>query len=298
MEYFDWLSVPQVIVSYFGAYLGGDISTAASAAQFMRNYYLICILVAAGLYLLGLVMGGIGLNTIAKRRGVKNGWLGFLPFGNTYMSGKFADEGNIFGKKVKNIGLWCVIAEFVFVAIQIFTLVANVILVSNPNFYSSYELESGEIYYMFDSARVTSEYSRLVVASDVINVISYIWWFVLIFLFCTLYFAFFRKYYARSPFLMTFLCSIIPCRGFVLFAVRNNTPLDYNEYIRKRMAEERRRQEEQYGRGGDNGNGGSNGYGGTDGGGSSNGGNSPFPDFDGTSGSGRDNDGPFSDFKN
>ncbi len=79
---------------------------------------------------------------------------------------------------------------------------------------------------------------------------------------------------------MTFLCAVLPCRGFVLFAVRNNTPIDYNEYMRKRMEEERRR----YGQGGSDGmNGGS-------------GSDSPFPDFDNSSASGRDSDGPFSDF--
>ena len=32
MEFFDWLSVPQVFIQYFGNYFGGDLSTAQSAA--------------------------------------------------------------------------------------------------------------------------------------------------------------------------------------------------------------------------------------------------------------------------
>ena len=60
-----------------------------------------------------------------------------------------------------------------------------------------------------------------------------VWFFVLIF-FCVLYIAFFRKYYARGPILLAFLSSILPFRGFTIFAVRNNAPVDYNDYIRRR----------------------------------------------------------------
>ena len=262
MEYFDWLSVPQAIISYFGAYLGGDVSTAEHSAAFVFKWNLICVIAAAGLYLLGLIMGGVGLYAMAKRRGAQHGWLGFLPFGNTWLSGEFAEQGNLMGKQIKKIGLWCVIAEVVFVALETFTLVSSLILISNPAFYSPQEIvETGEVFYTFDSALVSEDLRALSVASDVISIISTVWWFILLVLFCALYSSFFRKYYARSPYLMTFLCSVVPCRGFVLFAVRNNTPLDYNEYIRKRMAEERRRYDEQFGRGGDNGSDGNSGNG-------------------------------------
>lgn len=284
MEFFDWLNVPQIFLQYFGGYFGGDLSTPQSAAAFMFRINLICIIVAACLFVVGTVFGGIGLFTMAKRRGEKHAWLGFLPFANTYYAEKFAGDCNIFGKKVKHIGLWCMLAEIVFVALSIFSLVVNLILISNPDLYAAVlNEETGETYFMLNNGLLTGEMRTLALASDVVSVISSIWWLVLLLLFCSLFFGLFRKYYARSPFLMTFLCVVLPCRGFVLFAVRNNTPIDYNEYIRKRMEEERRR----YGGNGDDGQGG----------GERHGDNSPFPDFDGTKGSGRDDDGPFSDFK-
>ena len=49
-----------------------------------------------------------------------------------------------------------------------------------------------------------------------------------------LFIAFFRKYYARGPILLAFLSAVLPFRGITIFAVRNNAPVDYNDYIRRR----------------------------------------------------------------
>lgn len=284
MEFFDWLNVPQIFLQYFSGYLNFDISTEHAAAANMFKINLICMIVAAGLFVIGTVFCGIGLFVLAKKRGVKHGWMGFIPILNTYYVGKFAGEGTVFGKKIKNVGLWCMLIEIVFVALQVFGLVVNLMLISNPAYYAERLIEeTGERYFEFSSSsKIMGGMRTLALAGDVVNMIASVWWFVLLFFLCTLYFAFFRKYYARSPFLMTFLCAIVPCRGFVLFAVRNNTPIDYNEYMRKRMEEERRRYSQQYG--------------GQSGGGGNGGGDSPFPDFDNSSASGRDSDGPFSDF--
>lgn len=297
MEFFDWLNIPQMFLQYFGGYISGDFSSPGAASAYMFRLNLICVIVAAALFIVGTVFGGIGLMTMAKNRGVKHGWLGFIPFANTYYAEKFAGECTVFGKKIKHVGLWCMLAEILYVGLSVFSLVVNLILIKNPAYYIEHTIEeSNYTYFAFDSGRITGSMRTLALAGDVMSIISSVWWLVTLFFFCALFFGLFRKYYARSPFLMTFLCVVLPCRGFVLFAVRNNTPIDYNEYIRKRMAEERRRYEEQYGpRGGDGGYGGSGG-GGYGSGGSGGGADSPFPDFDGSKGSGRDGDGPFSDF--
>ena len=140
-------------------------------------------------------------------------------------------------------------------------------------------------------------------AQLVCNILGYATYFALVFFLCVLFFAFFRKYYARSPFLMTFLCAVLPLRGFVIFAVRNNSPVDYNAWMNQRMQEYARRQQQMYGQGGY----GQNGYGGQP--------NTPppadpFPDYNdgssrggssGTSGnaggsSGSSDEDPFPDF--
>ena len=66
------------------------------------------------------------------------------------------------------------------------------------------------------------------------NLVAYLLWFFVIVFFCVLFVAFFRKYYARGPILLAFLSAVLPFRGFTIFAVRNNAPVDYNDYIRRR----------------------------------------------------------------
>lgn len=287
MEFFYWINVPLVFFSSFAMYFNIAFENAEQAAAFEFNNYIICLIVAAALYIVCLIFGGVGLSTMAKKRGLKNGWLAFIPFANTYYSGKFAEDCNLFGKKIKHIGLICMLAEIAFVLMSVFTLVVSLMIKSNPAFYTEKVVdvvEADATYTLFeiDTTKLTGIMRSLALASSVVSTVAGVWSFVLLFFFCVLYNSLFRKYYARSPFLMTFLCAILPCRGFVLFAVRNNTPIDYNEYMRKRMEEERRRYQSVYGQ---------------DMGGRGDGGDSPFPDFDGTKGSGRDENGPFSDFK-
>lgn len=229
MEFFDWISVPQVIVEY----LGFSVSSLEELIATQLKIWYICIGVAAGLYAIFLLFGGFGLYTLAKRAGIKHAWVGFLPFGNTYLSGRLAGETNIFGQKMKRIWLYATLAELVFVAINTVILVINVKLCNVAYYSEILNKETNELQGWSFSWEFVPQ--RIYVLATTMRWIGYATDFVLIFFFCVLYFAFFRKYYARSPFLMTFLCAILPVRGLVLFAVRNNTPVDYNAYMQQRM---------------------------------------------------------------
>lgn len=291
MEYFDWMTIPQVVFNY----LTFDVSSEQEAAATMRMAWIICLSVAAGLYLIGLLFGGFGLMTMAKRRDVKNWWIGFLPFGNTYLLGKLAGETDVFGKRFKRWGLVTMIAEIVFALVQTMSILLQF------NFADSafYEVVNGS--YAFSSDKflgVNPELGWVLDLDLAMTICSSLLGILTIFLFCFLYSSFFRKYYARSPMLMSVFCVILPVRGFVTFAVRKNNPVDYDAYMRRRMEEAMRRSgynqggygQGGYGQGGYGQQGGSGGdpfseYGGHDAGGSI----SPG----GSSGS---DDSPFSDF--
>ncbi len=283
MEFFELTSIPQTIYQVF---YGGITMT----------QLWISLGVAGGLMLVCLLFGGLGLMTMAKKAGVKHGWLGFLPFACTYFAGKLAGETTFFGSKMKRAGLYAMLAEIFCVVGNVFVLVLSVYL-SRPEFYEYGVDELGE-YSRFAAELVPEGMRWTVNCSLAMEIITYLAGFVQLFLFCILYNALFRKYYARSPFLMTFLCAVLPLRGFVLFAVRNNTPVDYDALMRRRM-EEIRRQQQQYGQYGQYGP-----YGGAPNppaGGAQNGGE-PFGDFpdankDGQTGGGdAKNDSPFDDF--
>ena len=90
-------------------------------------------------------------------------------------------------------------------------------------------------------------YRWMVTALNVMDIIGIVWYIFTLASFIFLYMAFFRKYYARSPMVMALLCSILPVRGYVIFAVRNNTPVDYNEWMQERIRRMQQQQAQQYG---------------------------------------------------
>ena len=304
MEFFAWLNIPQYVLQF----IAQEADSPEIAAEIFRKDFIICLIVAAGLFAVGLVMGGIGLMKMAKKEGVKHGWLGFIPFANTYLAGKIAGEANFFGQKMKRAGLYALLLEIVYSGLEIFLIVLNFLL-AKPEYYTLTEsaYTAGQYYWTLDSSKVTAagnEWQYL--ANQYCNIISYLVWFMVLIFFCVLFIALFRKYYARSPMLMTFLCTLLPFRGFTLFAVRNNSPVDYSDYIRRR-AEEYARRNNPYGPYGGYGQGGygsnntppQGGYGQGGYGQSAPPQEDPFSEFGGSgSGSSSSNgpDDPFSDF--
>ncbi len=296
MEFFDLMSIPQ----FFLYSMGATADTVEEVVAKLLQIYMITFCVAAGLYLICLIFGGIGMMTMAKRVGLKHSWMGFLPFTNTYFAGKLAGETNFFGQKMKRTGLYAMLLEMLYVALEVFLLVMNIMLVKTGAYALGTDAYGNEVWELTQTL-IPADRAWLVDAITYTEMISYLLFFVMVVFFCVLFIALFRKYYARSPILMTFLCVILPCRGFVLFAVRNNTPVDYNAYMR-RKAEEFARRNQPYG-GYNGGYGGQGGYGQ----GGNVGGNDappdPFGDFGSSQGGspqsgGSQNENPFDEFKN
>lgn len=308
MEFFDFAYIAQLLMQYtmsFTVDVSADLQTQLEAfVAAYRQAMLIGLCIAAGIYLVCLVMGGIGMHVMAKKRGMKGSWMAFLPFLNTLYAGKLAGETNFFGKKVKWMGGAAALLEFVHVGLSVFSFY---ILFSfmRPEYCDPITTADG----LFGGAEFVS--SKLPVgmrwmltADTVCEILTYVFYLFLLLAMCMLFYSFYRKYYARSPFIMMFLSALLPFRGFVIFAVRNNTPVDYDAWMRQRMEEFSRRQ--QQGRPGNYG--GYGGYSGPQDGsgtyGDSAQGNEPFSDFGGPNSSNGSNgsngsgggDSPFSDF--
>ncbi len=209
MEFYEWYN----IISAFGS---------------GTSFFWISIAVAIGIYAVCLALGGFGLYTMAKKENIKHAWLAFVPFANTYFASKIAGEVSLFGAKTKHGGLIAALAEFIYIGLSIFLLVMMYFvtpwiegvnelgkIVMRPDFPVS-------LRWMISGINVTS------LVSSIFSIVQWVFFFMV-------YLGVFRKYYARNPILMTILSAIFPLRGIVLFAVRNNEPVDYNEYMRRRM---------------------------------------------------------------
>ena len=244
MEFFGWLNISQTFLELFQQ-VTESITAEEYAALEYRNT-LICLAVALGLFLLSVVMGGIGLRTMAKRAGMKPSALAFIPFANTYYAGKLAGEASFFGQRMKRAGLYAMLAEIFYCVLEIFSIILDFALMKGQ-YLALQKYANTEFYYWYvERSLIPADKQWLYSASYLTEIVSYfLWIFVLVFV-CVLFIAFFRKYYARSPILMTMLSVVFPFRGFVLFAVRNNTPVDYNAYMRRR-AEEYARRTQPYG---------------------------------------------------
>ncbi len=246
MEFFDWMGIPQAILGLFRFDVDESV---ASIIEMQMQVLVITLWIAAGLYLLGHLFGGFGLYKMAKRAGEKNAWMAFVPVLCTYLAGRLAGETSVFGVKVKRIGLYAAIAEVLYIAINIFTLTLSMLMM-RPEWYELTRTETAAATYLGTELNVElmpSQYRWMPTALNVMNIIEIVWYFVTLFLFIVLFIAFFRKYYARSPLIMAFLCSILPVRGYVLFAVRNNTPVDYNAWMQERIRRMQQQQTQQYG---------------------------------------------------
>ncbi len=66
--------------------------TAVSMAGVFFAVYLLCMLLAMGFSLIVYVLQSVSLHTVANRRGIRHGWLAWLPFGNMWILGSVSDQ--------------------------------------------------------------------------------------------------------------------------------------------------------------------------------------------------------------
>lgn len=223
MEFFEYLRIPQYIMQFMRNGSGG--------ISLDELYIMFCV--AGGAYLICLILGGLALYVMAERADVKHSWLGFIPFANTYYAGKVAGEVTFFGKKMKRAGLYAMIAEIVYAALEILSLVSSVLL-SDPAFYETSYIE-GNATLIFNIQSVPSGMRWLAGASNWFAILALVADLVMIVFLCAVYNGLYRKYSPRNAYIMTVFSVILPIRAFFMFAVRNNTPVDYNEYMKKRI---------------------------------------------------------------
>ena len=229
MEFFDLFNVPMMFMEeIINLAVKPDIQDVYDFSNVVLSYYLFAALGALGVYVILLIFGGIGLSKLAKKQGLKHRWMGFLPFFNTYYAGKLAGETQFFGQKMKRVGLYAMLTEILYVVLQLFLMIATVI--SYFPQYRTLEVDEGVMTGIANSDMPAWLEPTILYGS----LVAYLIWFFVIIFFCVLFIAFFRKYYARGPILLAFLSAVLPFRGITIFAVRNNAPVDYNDYIRRR----------------------------------------------------------------
>ncbi len=254
MEFFEWMGIAQGIASFIIGMAVKEESLGI-AKRDARIGIIVGLSAGAALFALCLILGGFGLYKMAKNKGKKYRFLAFIPFANTFYAGYVAGETRVFGQKMKRMGLYAMLAEIVYVALNVLILVADILMI---NYYQEIEVTSSydpDYHYMTYGPTFTSVPSSLrwLYTATYANsgfgwayILNYVFFIVyVLFLGITLN-ALFRQYAPRGYIGYVLLCILFPVRGFVFFALRNRAPVDYDEYMRRRMEEYARRQQ-QYG---------------------------------------------------
>lgn len=188
--------------------------------------YLAALLIALSLYLVNFALEAVGLYTMAKKANGKHKWMAFVPFCNTYLIGELGGDGYLFSAKIKRSGLWAMVAEIVAFVGSAFYFVLGYLI----DVYCTYNPTTNtytDVPKSLAWAVLSIDYIGIV--TDVLN-LAYI-----IFLFVVL-FAFFKKYYYRNPMIMAISAFFFPfTKGAILFAIRNNKPVDYEECVRRQQ---------------------------------------------------------------
>ena len=203
----------------------------------------ISLTIAGALFVILYVLEAIALWTISGREGYKHRWMSFIPFFNTYYIGVVSDKNRFYNLPSKGVSLALAIIELLLVAGYIlYYSIAGIVF-------------AGGLYDVItQTSSITGQ--TIVIGYQSSGVISGTWigwifdyldiyilqWFNLVYLLLNVLvvISFFQTYACRRYVLMSLGAVIFPIKGILMFAVRNNTGMNYRDYVR---GEQRRRYE-------------------------------------------------------
>lgn len=190
-----------------------------------------------------LILQGVGMYTMAKRRNMPKKWLAFVPFANIYYLGKLAGECAFFGHKMKNAGLYAMIAEICSTLFTYAYIFAECYLYMTHGA-PQYTTEGMEIPHW---AGLTGFDATLFDFYEFANFVYPIISLVAEILLLVLVMGVYKKYSPNNYMMLSMLTLFFPLARYItVFAIRKAEPVDYDAYMRaKRDAYIRRQQ--QYG---------------------------------------------------
>lgn len=182
------------------------------------------------------VLRSIGLYVLAKKNGINNAFIAWIPFAWIYTACKLIGETKIFGWSFDKIAL---------IAMIIFSVngVANLLY----NFFNyfpcvGYVLQGGTltmeeniIYYGTDFVNPYGSAAKAIdVACTVIYYVNYILSLVVMVIEIFMYISLFKKFWPQHYVLASVLSAITGLFPIFVFAIRNKPATNYADYVRSR----------------------------------------------------------------
>lgn len=176
------------------------------------------------------VLQGVGLLIMSEKRGLNKKFLCFIPFANFYQVGRLTGACDVFGHKMKRAWLYAMLAQIVGIVLcvmsaiseyHLFVACGDTITIGQDGYVSWASLPPSGVY-AYNFYKV-SEY-----LVSIVGLIELVMVFILAM-------GLFKKYSPRNYMLFSWLTIFIPMLRFILiFVLRNNDPVDFDEYMRKR----------------------------------------------------------------
>ena len=196
--------------------------------------------IASVIWLALFILQSVGLYTMAKKANLNNRWMAFVPFVNYIYIGKIVGNCTVFGRKVKRLGLYTMLAAILSVLLCVSTIASEFYLYSVAG--RPILEETTDIPFWTGLTGTALGVFKYYDLSSYINSIAILCFEILLFmLFTDLY----KKYYAKNYFLLSVLVLFVPVSRFIaVFALRNQKGIDYETYMREKREAFFRQQQE------------------------------------------------------
>ncbi len=177
-------------------------------------------------WLVGHVFMAIALVVMAKNKGIKKGvWIAVVPFVNYFLLGKIIGEAVVWGKKIKNVGLW----------VMIFSLTTTILnLIINFGDYLAYFAVAFKLEVTVTNPFLIGWFSGTSILYTIVYYFSWVLDIAYLFFDVSVIFLVFRLYRPQSVMLFSLLSIFLnpPLFGILLFVVRNDQRISFKQYFR------------------------------------------------------------------
>ena len=205
------------------------------------NRLLVGLGFGAALWLALFVLQGVGLYVMAKNKNVKKSWLAFVPIANVYLIGKLVGDCDVFGHKVKRLGVYTMIAQALCAVVCFSVIGAELYLYAAEG--SPILGEGSGVPFWTDlngfSLQVAKFYD---ISSFIVSIIVLVYEIMFFLLLTGLY----KQYNPQNYFFLSMLALFVPLSPYIaIFALRKRKAINYEAYMQARR-EAFFRQQQQY----------------------------------------------------
>ncbi len=209
--------------------LNGLLNVATDIANSMAldpvvefTYSIISIIISLALF----VLKGFAIYTMAKKRDFDKLWMAYVPFLNYILLGKLIGKVTIWGKVVKNLGLFVCIATAVSTVLDYAIYAGNYIAIIENAFRIKFE---------FATDFITNWVNRKTILWNICSDVHIVVVIISTILECWLIFTIFRMYAPERSFMYSLIAIFFDFTfPILLFMVRNNQVITFEDFLRTR----------------------------------------------------------------